>query len=191
MSGMINKTPASSSALANPVLQQMESGIEAKLTPANRADYMKIVVAGMKIALANGPNGFMARLRKMPDPIAACAKGAVALVLIMRKESKGVMPMQAGIPAGVSLMLHGLDFIDRSGIVKIGQNEAARATTIFTNQLFHRLGITPAMLHSATARVHQIVQSPDDMQKIQLKAGMLRHPDAALPSNIPGVPAAA
>jgi hypothetical protein len=188
MSGTINAAPKQAGGIANPLLAQTEQVIESKLKPENRADYMKVVVAGLHIALANGPNGYMAKLHDAPDPIGACAKGAVALVLIMQKEAKGVLPMQAGIPAGLVLMLHGLDFIDHAGIVKIGENELARATTLYTNVLFQKLGITPQMLQSAAGRVHQIVQDPDAMQKINLKAGLTRHPDAAVPANIPGIP---
>ena len=195
MSGIINAAPppgaSGSSALENPLLEQTENGIEAKLTPSNRADYQKVVVAGLRIALANGPNSFMAKLHASHDPIGDCAKGSVALLFIMQQHAKGVMPMQAGIPAALTLMLHGLDFVDHAGIVKIAEPELVRATTQFTNQLFWRLGITPAMLQHATKRVHTIVQDPDAMAKINLKAGLTKHPMAAEPTQIPGLTAPA
>lgn len=203
MDGFLNAAPAiaapgtaapstaGSSSLENPLLQQMQNGLEAKLTPENRDDYNKVVVAGLHIALDRGANSFMAKLHASPDPIGDCAKGAVALMLIMRKETRGAMPLQAGIPAGVTLMLHGLDFIDHAGIVKIAEPELVRAITQFTNQLFWKLGISPEMLQKATARVHQIVQDPDAMSKINLKAGLTRHPDAAEPTQIPGLTAPA
>lgn len=198
MAGLINAVPktaapnpgtqaAGPSALANPLLQQMQNGIEAKLTPENLDDYNKVVVAGMRIALDRGPQSFLAKLHASPDPIGDCAKGAVNLMLIMRKETRGAMPLQAGIPAGFTLMLHGLDFIDHAGIVKIAENELVRATHQFANQLFWKLGISPEMLQHATNRVHQIVQDPDAMSRINLKAGLTRHPDAAMPTPIPGL----
>jgi hypothetical protein len=192
MSGLINTAPANApsgapSGLSNPLLQQMETQLEAKLTPENRVDFNKIVVSGLHIALDKGADGFMGKLMHSPDPIGDCAKGAVALVLIMRMHSKGVMPMQAGIPAGVSLMLHGLDFIDHAKVVSIAEPELVRATTMFTNQLFFKLGISPQMLTSASQRVHQIVQDPDAMHKIQLKAGILKAPNAATPTMVPGI----
>lgn len=183
--------------LSNPLLQQAEEKVESGLTPQNRANYLKIVVAGLHIALANGPGSFMAKLRNSRDPISDCATGAVALVLIMRKQAQGVMPMKAAIPAGMTLMFHGLDFIDRAKISKVSEPELDRATTIFTNTLFQKLGITHAMLQQATARVHQITQDPDAMAKINLKAGLTRHPMAATPTPLPpgpgdaGAPAAA
>ncbi len=197
MSGLINAAPtgvppqqSGSSGLKNPLLQQTEQAIESKLTPDNLANFNKIVIAGLHLALANGPNGYMAQLLKSPDPIGDCAKGVVALVLIMRKEAHGVMPMQAAIPAGMTLVLHGLDFIDHAGIVKIGESELSRATALFANQMFHKLGITPQMLQTASTNVDQIVRDPDKMAAINLKAGITRHPDAATPTPIPGMPTA-
>lgn len=196
MSGMINSqdgaqggaqaaTPASG--LGNPLLQQTEDDIEAKLKPENRANYMKIVVAGMHIALANGPNGFAGKLRTSRDPIGDCARGAVDLLFIMRKESKGVMPMQAGIPAAMTLMLHGLDLIDRAKIAKVDANVLAQATQIFGNALLHKSGITPQMLQTATQNVHGIMQDPAKMALINQKAGVTKHPDLNVtPTPVPG-----
>lgn len=197
MSGLINAAPAAAAArggsatgpssLENPLLQQMQNAIEAKLTPENLDDYNKVVVAGLHLALDNGANSFMAKLHNSRDPIGDCAKGAVALMLIMRKETRGTLPLEAGIPAGVTLMLHGLDFIERGQIMKIAEPELVRAMSQFANQLFWKLGITPTMIQTASDRVHQIVQDPDAMAKINLKAGLTKHPDAAEPTMVPGL----
>jgi hypothetical protein len=198
MSGIINGTSGDAGRIAdramlggslgNPLLQQAEDKVESGLTPENRANYLKIVVAGLRIALDKGPDSFMAKLRNSRDPISDCATGAVALVLIMRKQARGVMPMKAAIPAGMTLMFHGLDFIDRAKIAKIAEPELDRATTIFTNTLFQKLGITHAMLQQAASKVHAITQDPEAMQKIQMKAGFLRHPNAATPTPLPPGP---
>jgi hypothetical protein len=174
--------------LTNPLLQQAEQQLESKLAPDNKPVYMKIVVAGLHIALANGPDGFMGKLRNSRDPVSDCARGAASLVLIMRKEAKGVMPMKAGIPAGMTLLFHGLDFIDRAKIAKVAEPEIDRAATIFTNFLFHKLGITPDMLHSMTGKVSAITRDPTSMAAINMKAGLTRHPNAATPTPLPGGP---
>lgn len=193
MSGLINAAPAddaapdqSSSTLRNPLLAQAEQKIEGNIVdPNTRSDEMKIVVAGLHVALANGPNSFVAKLHGSQDPISDCARGAVAIVLIMRQESRGVMPIKAMVPAGMVLMLHGLDFIDRAGIAKIAEPQLDNATKIFTNEMFHKLGITPGMIQHATGRVHQIMQDPSSMAAINLKAGITRHPLAATPTPLP------
>jgi len=188
MSGIINasKAAAPSDRLGNPLLAEAEAKVEGNIVdPQVRADYGKIVVAGLHIALAKGVEGFAAKLRDSQDPIGDCAKGAAALVMIMRKEARGVMSMKAGVPAGMTLMLHGLDLIDSAGIAKIAEPELDRATAVFTNELFHRLGITAQMLQHMTGRVHQIMQDPGMMQKINLKAGVTRHALADTPTPLP------
>jgi hypothetical protein len=189
MSGIINgpTTGASKGGLNNPLLAQAEEKLEANIVdPATHQNYMKIVVAGLNIALDKGPDGFMGKLRNSRDPVSDCATGAVALLLIMRKESKGVMPMKAGVPAGMTLMFHGLDFIDRARIAKIAEPDLDRATTIFTNTLFHKLGITPKMLQTAATNVHKITQDPGKMELINRKAGFVKSPDASQPTPLPG-----
>jgi hypothetical protein len=172
--------------LSNPLLQQAEDRIESQLTPDNRANYDKIVVAGMHAGLQGGPDSLLASLRKSPDPIADAAKGAVSLVLLLRRQAQGVMPLKAMVPAATTLMLKALDFLDRSKIAQVGQPELVRATHIFTDFLFARFGITKQGLANATQRVHQITQDPNAVQQLQLKAGTVAHPNAA-----PGAPQAA
>lgn len=200
MSGIINDAPVADDAsppaeaaktggeLSNPLLQKTESQIETNLTPENRDNFNKIVVAGMHVALDKGPQGLMGSFAQSKDPVADAAKGAISLVLILRKQARGVMPVQAMVPAAMSLMLRALDFIDRSKIAPIGQPELVRATHLFTDFIFARLGITKQGLATAANKVHGITQDPSAMQAIQMKAGFLRHPNAATPTPLPPGP---
>jgi hypothetical protein len=105
----------------------------------------------------------------------------VHLVLIMRKESGGIMPIQAMVPAGMSLMLHGLHMLDKSGIAKVAENELDTATKIYTNEMFHKMGVTPQMLSQMGGRVHQIMNDPNAMAAINRKAGVTRSVDVPTP----------
>jgi len=186
MSGFINNGQAmAGGALSNPLLQQTEDKIESGLTPETRQNYMKIVVAGLHVALDRGSGSPMASLAKSQDPIADAARGAVSLVIILRKEARGVMPLKAMVPAAMTLMLRGLDFISRSKIAPVGQPELVRATHIFTDFVLARFGISKAGLANAAQRVHAITQDPEAMAKINLKAGITRHPMAATPTPLP------
>jgi hypothetical protein len=185
MSGLINTTPASKPDLSNPLLAQAEAKIETNLAPQNRAIYMKIVVAGMRLGLQGGPNSILASLQHSQDPVTDAAKGAVSLCLIMRKDAKGVMPLKAMVPAAMTLMLKALDFVDRTKMAPIGKPELDRATQIFANTMFRAMGITRQGLNNATNKVHAIMNDPDAMAKLNLKAGITRHPMAATPTPLP------
>jgi hypothetical protein len=194
MSGIINAQPAAgkppASGLNNPLLAEAAAKIEGNIADDQvKLDYQKIVVAGLHIALARGPQSFVAKLGASRDPIGDCARGAVALVLIMRRESRGVMPIKAMVPAGITLMLHGLDFIDRAKIAQIAEPELDKATTLFTNELFHKLGITTQMIERLGGRVHEIMQDPQAMHAISLKSGLTRM--VAQPTPMPPEPTAA
>lgn len=173
--------------LSNPLLQQAEDKVEGGLTPENRANYLKIVVAGMHAALDKGPGGLMAGLGQSRDPIGDAARGAVSLVIVLRKQAHGVMPLKAMVPAAMTLMLKALDFIDRSMIAKVGNPELVRATHIFTDFLFARFGITKAGLANAAQRVHALTQDPAAMREINMKAGLVARPGAA-PVSLTGAP---
>ncbi len=166
--------------LSNPLLRAAEDKLEAGLTPENKSDYDKVVIAGMHAALDRGPNGILASLKLSKDPVSDAAKGAVAMVIILRKQARGVMPLKAMIPAGMTLMFKALDFADRSKIVQVREPELVRAAHIFTDHVFAALGVTKQRLASVTQRVHQITNDPAIMRKIGEKAGTVVSPGAAV-----------
>lgn len=168
--------------LSNNILQAAEKKLESQLTPENHQDYLKVVVAGLKVALQKGPDSAMAALRNSKDPINDCAIGAINLCLLMRKQSRGTMPVKAMVPAAMTLMLHALDFVDKAGIAKVGEHQLIQATHTFTNHIFKALHITPNMIHSAAAKLHQIVQDPTKVELMKRKAGLVKAPNASEPT---------
>lgn len=164
--------------LENKLLQAAEQKVESQLTPQNRDDYLRIVTSGMRSATMGGPNSMMAGLRNSKSPIGDVVAGAINLCLLMRVHSRGTMPPQAMVPAALTLMLKGLDFAQQMGIVRIGNAELVQATHLFTNTVFHKFGMTPQMIHTAAAKIHAITQNPQAMQKINLRAGLAKAPDA-------------
>ena len=171
--------------LDNQVLQAAEQKIESQLLPANRADYLKIVVAGMKLALDKGPDGILAKLRQSKDPVNDCAKGAVNLACLLFKQSRSTMPIQALVPAAMTLMLHALDFVDKTGIMKIGTPELVEATHTFTNIMFRNLGIDANMLTKAHESALSAVKDPAYLEAMKQKAGLVKSPNASTPTLVP------
>jgi len=148
-------------AMKNDLLRQAEANMEAKIGngPA-REDYMKVVVAGMKAALAGGPQSIIGGLANNPDPVKACAVGAVSLVLHLRGISQGTMPERAMIPGAFTLMLQALDFAEQAGILKVGNAELDRATHIFANAIFQAFGISTAMLNKMGGAAGRVMEDP-------------------------------
>lgn len=172
--------------LNNKVLQAAEQKIEDNLLPANHADYMKVVVAGMHAGLANGPKSILAGIRNSSDPVNDCAKGAVNLAMLLRKQSRGTMPLKAMIPAAMTLMLHALDFVDKSGMKKIGTPELVEATHTFANFMFKQIGLSPQMLQKAHESVTAVTNDPAHLEAMKRKAGMVKAPDSSTITPVPG-----
>lgn len=164
------------------ILDAAEQKVESQLTPETRESYLKIVVAGMKAGLENGPNSILAGLAKSKDPVADCAKGAIGLVLVLKHQAHGIMPVKAMVPAGMTLMLKALAFADRTGIVKVGNDELVRATHIFKDTFLAKFGVTPQMLQAAVVKTHSLTQDPVAMEQMKRTAGFTRHPDAPAPT---------
>lgn len=185
MSRRRKKFRAQPQAQAMPILAAAEQKVESQLTPDTHESYLKIVVAGMKAGLADGPNSILAGLAKSKDPVSDCAKGAIGLVLVLKHQAKGIMPVKAMIPAGMTLMLKALAFADRTGIVKVGNDELVRASHIFKDTFLAKFGVTPPMLQHAMIKVHALTQDPVAMEQMKRKAGFVRHPDASQPTPLP------
>lgn len=165
--------------LNNSVLQAAESAIEQQLTGKDRENYLRIVVAGLKVATNGGPNSPFAKLvHSTKDPIRDCVNGAIGLVGHMRKEAKGVMPTKSMVPAAMTLMLHALDVIDRAGVMKIGKPELVQATKLFSSEVFRQAKISPDMLRTAASKVHGITQDPAAVEKLHYAAGTKAAPGA-------------
>lgn len=166
-------------------LKAAEAEIEKGLTPQNRANYMRVVVAGMQAAMAGGPNSIAASIVRSRDPVRDCAMGAVNLAMMLRKQSRDTMPVEALVPGAMTLMLHALDLADRSGVVEVGREEIKRAVHIYTNHLFNLFGITPKKLTAIAQRSQGVMKDPTQLDVIAKRAGVVRDPRASMMTSIP------
>jgi hypothetical protein len=157
--------------LHNVLLQNVENKIEGDLLPKTKANYLKIVAAGMKAALQGDENSIIYKLKDSQDPVRDCALGAVHLALILRRQSRGTMPLQSMIPAAATLMLKALDFASSSKLATIDTNAVVRASHIFTNEIFKSFQISPKMIQHAGAKVHALTQDPVAMKKMRIASG--------------------
>lgn len=150
----------------NTLVKQVEQQIEQRLKAGVRESYMKIVIAGMKYALNKGDQSLFAQLHGSKNVMEDCVKGAIGIVGVLRRASKGAMPADAMIPAAMTLMLEALDYAERAGMLKVDAAMIDEATQQFLNTLLPLLGLTPQKIAQMTAQVHGVMQDPDKMAKI-------------------------
>ena len=164
----------------NGLIAQAEDKIESQLTPDNARDYRKIVTAGMAYALKGGPNSIMAKLKDSKDPVHDAAVGAVNLCLLMRKQSRGTMPLKAMAPACTTLALKAIEFAERAGMIQVDEKTVGRAVRINVDHLLRAFGLTPQRIHTAAQNIHAMTQDPLRMAKIRQAAGMEAAPNAEI-----------
>ncbi len=169
----------------NSVLKAAEEKIEANLTDEIKPIYSKIVVAGLKAGMEGGETSILAKLKDSEDPVADAGKGAAGLVAILRKNSRNTMPLHAMIPAGATLMLQALDFLQKAGIADIGTEEITKASKEYTNVIFKVLGVTPQMLVKGNEAVSNLTKDPAVMEQMKRKAGLVKAPGTSSPTEVP------
>jgi len=160
----------------NPILKVAEQRLESTLVPVVRKNYDKIVLAGMATALEGGQDGILYSLHQSKNPIYDAAKGALNIVLLMRRQARGTMPLKAMVPAGMTLMIKALDFIDKAGIAKVDVNTINQATKFYMEELLKAFHITGKMLDTAANNLHNTVQDPQKLKSMKQAAGIVRVP---------------
>lgn len=168
----------------NEILASAEKKIESELLPDVRENYLKIVVAGMKAGVHGGLSSILASLEDSEDPVKDCAVGSVNLVLLLRRQSRGTMPVNALVPAAMTLMIRSLDFAHESGIVEVGREELVSATKTFTNQLFRSFNMNTSMLNSMAGKVTGVLGDPAKLERVNRKAGVVKDPRASTPTDM-------
>lgn len=165
MAGMLSNSTNPETPMT-PLLEQVEAGIVAKVSPKQMDAYKRIVAAGMRYAFDPATHEtMMGKLQTSQEPIKDVAVGTVGLILMMYKESKNTMPMDAAIPAGMVLVLHGLDYANRAIGVNITNAEVDQATEIFTSTISPKFGITDEVMRKHIAQSQVAMQNPEVMAK--------------------------
>lgn len=154
--------------LQNSLIRQAEAQVEQRLKEGVREPYQKIVVAGMKYAMKGGPESLLAKLKDSQDPITDAVKGAIGVVGLLRRAAKGAMPVDALVPAAMTLALQALDFLEKAGVMKIGKAELDQATQLFVETIMPLLGVTPDKMQQITGKVTDIMQDPEKMRQLQM-----------------------
>jgi hypothetical protein len=166
----------------NPLLQQVENQIVQNLDQRWRTSYFQIVNFAMKVGMHGGRQSPVAGLKQSRDPIADAANGAIALVLTLRREANGNMPVQAMIPAATTLMLKALEFVEVTRHIPIDENQLVRAAHIYSDTMLRVFHVDKRFLAHYGQQLHGLTQDPAAMELINRKAGFVRHPDASEPT---------
>ena len=157
--------PQAGSALKNPVLAQIVTAVEAKVSPQLKTQYTNITLAYQKMMTnPKASAGVMQRLKSTPDVLGNIASGVSNFLGALYLESQKRMSLPAAMPASIYVACHVMDLAEQSGLIKINAQNAAdciHATTDATMKVF---GVSDAQVHQSVAAGHQAAQQKQPMQ---------------------------
>lgn len=138
----------------NPLLQKTEAAIEAKINPPQmKAVVDKLLALGKKIMYAPTTRHLLVYQMKGPGTdFEKIGAGVAKLMGLLTTQTKGTIPPQAMIPAGILLMCEALDFLEQAGRIQVNNDTLAQAMQETSSSLMQLLGVSPEKLqHMVTA----------------------------------------
>lgn len=146
-----------SSGISDPTLQKIQSGIDAKITPQLKKQYLSITVAGMKVILSpQFSQRIMQKLQSSQNIVADVSAGVANIIATIYNEvGKNMAPQDqqtfvaAAGPAAVSLMCHILDIAEKSIGTKITPDMAAQCAQATVMAVMQKFGIDQGKMQQA------------------------------------------
>ena len=173
MAGLLNSSPAGQAApqgnaapasgapdqqIDDPLLQQIEQGIEQQVPPEMKQMYESIVLAGMKVMFSKDTASLMdQQLDASGDMVANIADGISMLIMIVFNEAQ--QPPEQFIPAAglasITLLCHALDYAEQTRGLKVDEKFIADVTKATTMKVLERFGITQDQVSQVIAAGQQ------------------------------------
>lgn len=146
---------------------EIEQQLRAKLTPELNKAMDKVIVAGMKVMFS--PETHQLALKEiegddMPEDV---GRGVANLLMLLYQESRGTMPMEAGIPAATVLCIEALEFLEQAGRVAADKETVARSVQALFTYIMQHAGISKdkmgGMMAAAKGQAAPPTEAPGGM----------------------------
>lgn len=150
---------------ANPLLVKTEQAIRAKVAPDQVKAFDKIILAGLKVLDSEKTHKLVAsQLQAQGDPEQIAGAGAAKILGILMNQSKGSMPMKAGIPAATVLLLEAMDRMEELGKIEVTNDTLSEAMQAMSSSLLQMMDVTPQKLEMLMKKA-QPAQQPAQPQE--------------------------
>lgn len=115
-----------------------------KMPPELQEAYERVVIAGMKVMFSKQTHRIMLNEMQKQGPVAQrLGNGIAGLMLLMFKESNETMPPQVIIPAGIELLMQAVDFMRKTGMEKITNEDIGNAIQVMITVVLQKFGVEP------------------------------------------------
>lgn len=175
MAGLLNAQPTqmqggqqsqmnvSSDSLNDPLLKQVEDGIEKAVPPEHQKMYQSIMVAGMNVMFSKETSQLLdQQLAVSNDIVTNISDGIAKLIMIIFNESKQSVDDFApamGL-ASISLMAQALDYAEQAKGIKVDEQIIADCTKATMQKVLARFGIQQNQVDQVIAAGQQQNSAP-------------------------------
>lgn len=120
---------------ADPLLEQTEQALIAKVPPQMKGALQKVLSAGLKILYAPQLAAQLKQKLATTDPVQSASQGAVNLFAELWKQSNRTIPKPVVVPSVVLFAFEYLDLAAKAGRIKITPQVIAQVTQLTTQAL--------------------------------------------------------
>lgn len=112
-----------------------------KMPPELQEAYERVVIAGMKVMFSKESHQIMLKeIQGEGEVSEKLGRGIAGLMLMLFKESNETMPPQVIIPAGVELLVQAADFVRKTGIDEVTNEDIGNGIEIFISTILDKFG---------------------------------------------------
>ena len=150
----------------NEMIIKAEAAIDAKVSPADKAAYDKIVLAGMKVLFSKETHGQLIQgLQQAEDKLTTAVEGIIGILGILFQESRNTMPVGPMILAGQSLMMEALDFMEEAGMIEVTPDVLAEATQLYIETLLPKIGMDSQKMANVLGKAQSVMTDPEKIKQ--------------------------
>lgn len=150
--------------LQNPSLNQIETGVEQKISPQYQQMYKSIILAAMDLAFSEKTHGQLLKgLQSSPDiakNVSLIVAGMIGIIFQQAKQDPNVF-VPAAMPAAIVIMCQILDFAEQSGMTKLTPEMIAQCTNLTSQAVLRKFGIDGKKLGAAVQAKGNGAGAPD------------------------------
>lgn len=171
MAGIINSavqnaalpspSPAASSGMGDPLLQKTKTGVETKVSPAIRQQFLRIENAGLAlITQGDMPQRVLQKIQGNPDVADAVSDGVANTLALVYNEVSSKMPaaqkkdfdtsfLAAAPTASIAIMCQVLDMAEQALKIKVTPDLIAQCTQQTTTKVLLKLHVSQDQIQQA------------------------------------------
>ncbi len=126
---------------------------EIQMPPELQEAFTRMVIGGMKVMFDQKTHKMMLDQLRQQGPLGQrLGEGIAGLVLLLFKESNQTLPPQVLIPAGIELLMQAVEFLRKSGLEEVTNEDIGEGMRIFITVLLEKFGMSADKLAALAAQ---------------------------------------